>query len=249
MIETYYNHLAPYYKHLFLDWNASVERQATVLDGVIREFFGAAAKRILDAACGIGTQSLGLAQLGYEVTASDISEIEIEYAKAEAAQRGLAITFGVADMRRLREHYAQPFDLVIACDNAVPHLLSDAEILQAFEQFFHCTTKEGGCMISVRDYAAIERGGKKLMPRHAHQTHEGHLLVFDLWEFEGEFYNFTTYLVEDNGEAIAQTHVIRGGRYYCVSIAQLEELLKQAGFARVEVLRERYYQPVLVGRK
>lgn len=249
MIETYYNHLAPHYKHLFLDWNASVDRKATVLDEVIREFFGAATKRILDAACGIGTQSLGLAQLGYEVAASDISEIAIEHAKAEAAQRGLAITFGVADMRKLREHYAQPFDLVIACDNAVPHLLRDEEILQAFEQFFHCTTAEGGCIISVRDYAAMERSGKKLTPRHAHQTREGHMLVFDLWEFEGEFYNFTTYLVEDKGRATANTHVIRGGRYYCVSVEKLEELLKQAGFAHVAVLRERYYQPLLVGRK
>lgn len=118
MIATYYNRLAPHYKHLFLDWNTSVDRQATVLDEVIREFFGASARRVLDAACGIGTQCLGLAQLGYEVAASDISEMEIEHAKAEAAQRGLAITFGVADMRRLREHHAQTFDLVIACDNA-----------------------------------------------------------------------------------------------------------------------------------
>ncbi len=249
MPSTYYNRLAPYYKYLFLDWNTSVERQAAVLDGVIREFFGTSARRILDAACGIGTQSLGLAQLGYEVTASDISEIEIEHAKAEAAQRGLNIAFGVADMRHLREHDAQPFDLILACDNAIPHLLSDEEILQAFEQFYHGTTTEGGCLISVRDYAAMERGGKKLVPRHAHQTNEGHIIVFDLWEFAGEYYDFTTYLVEDLGQPTANTHVIRGGRYYCVTVAKLEALLKQAGFAHVTTLRERYYQPLLVGTK
>lgn len=152
-------------------------------------------------------------------------------------------------MRHLPQHYAQPFDLVLACDNAIPHLLSDAEILQAFTAFYHCTTAEGGCLISVRDYAAMERSGKRLVPRHAHQTREGHLLVFDLWEFEGEFYNFTTYFVEDNGGAQANTKVIRGGRYYCVTIARLEELLKQAGFARVTTLRECYYQPLLLARK
>jgi len=73
--------------------------------------------------------------------------------------------------------------------------------------------------------------------------------VFDLWEFEGEYYNFTTYIVEDNGQPTANTHVIRGGWYYCVTVAQLETLLKQAGFARVMTLRERYYQPLLVGCK
>ena len=75
------------------------------------------------------------------------------------------------------------------------------------------------------------------------------MLVFDLWEFEGENYDFTTYLVEDQGQSVANTHVIRGGRYYCVTIAKLETLLQQAGFARVTTLRERYYQPLLVGMK
>lgn len=152
-------------------------------------------------------------------------------------------------MRALQQSHAQPFDLIIACDNAIPHLLSDKEILQAFEQFYHCTTDEGGCIISVRDYAAMERNGKKLVPRHAHPTSEGHMIVFDLWEFEGEYYDFTTYIVEDQGGESAHTHVIRGGRYYCVTIEKLETLLKQAGFAHVTTLRERYYQPLLVGVK
>lgn len=95
----------------------------------------------------------------------------------------------------------------------------------------------------------MERSGKRLVPRHTHQTREGHFLVFDLWEFEGEFYNFTTYFVEDDGEAQANTQVLRGGRYYCVTIARLEELLKQAGFARVTTLWECYYQPLLLARK
>ncbi|NUO83369.1 hypothetical protein HUU05_25130 [candidate division KSB1 bacterium] len=95
----------------------------------------------------------------------------------------------------------------------------------------------------------MERGGNKLVPRPVHQTHDGHMIVFDVWEFEGEFYNFTTYLVEDLGQRTAVTHVIRGGRYYCVTVAKLETLLKQAGFAHVTTLRERYYQPLLVGTK
>jgi hypothetical protein len=37
-----------------------VERQASILDGIIREYFGGNVKSILDAACGIGTQSIGL---------------------------------------------------------------------------------------------------------------------------------------------------------------------------------------------
>ena len=72
-IDAYYDRLAPYYPYLYQDWEAGVARQAAQLDTVIRECFGPRARTVLDAACGIGTQCLGLAGLGYAVSASDIS--------------------------------------------------------------------------------------------------------------------------------------------------------------------------------
>src|SRR5579859_4697440 len=74
---------------IFRDWEASIHRQAVALDSVIREFWGQDHRTILDVACGIGTQALGLAQLGYTVIASDLSPNAIDRAKYEAAQRGL----------------------------------------------------------------------------------------------------------------------------------------------------------------
>jgi|SRR5579864_3298247 len=249
MIESYYNALASYHKFMFHDWESSISRQAPILDGVIREFFGNDASTILDAACGIGTQSIGLAQLGYLVNATDISRSEIEMARAEATKRGLDIEFRVADMRQLTETYDRTFDVVLACDNAIPHLLSDDEIRQAFEQFYQCAGPAGGCIISVRDYANMERAGKKIYPRTTHEIPGGRLILFDLWEFEGDYYDFTTYIVEDKGQATADTRAIRGGRYYCVTLSRLENLLTQAGFRQVVTLKNRLYQPLMIGVK
>ena len=252
-IEGYYDELAPYYKFLHRDWEASVARQAEALDGVIGEFFGPSARRVLDAACGIGTQCLGLAQRGYHVAASDISSAEIAVARAEAERRGLAIDFGLGDMRQLSQARPGPFDVVLACDNAIPHLLTEADILRAFQEFHRCTTPEGGCLISVRDYASLEeRAGQaatQFYPRTVHATPEGRVVIFDLWEFEGDYYDFTTYIVEDQPAAPAAVHVIRGGRYYCVTLAALERLLRQAGFGRVVTLTDRFFQPLLVALK
>ncbi len=249
MIAAFYDQLAPYYPYLYADWETSVKRQAAVLDSIIREFFGPTAQTILDAACGIGTQSIGLAALGYAVTASDISPTAVERARNLAQQRQLTIDFRVADMRRLRAAIPESFDVVIACDNAVPHLLTDDDILQTFQQFYHCATPHGGCIISVRDYANLERGGRQLHPRRVQDIPGGQLLMVDLWDFDGEHYDLTIYAVEDHGPAEAVTHILRGGRYYCVTIDRLEQLLKQAGFKHVSTLRERFFQPVLVGLK
>lgn len=251
MIENYYNDLTPYYKLIYPDWEASIKRQAAVLDSVIREFFGPAANRILDAACGIGTQSIGLAQLGYAVTASDISPAAIGQARQEAAQRALKIEFSVTDMRQLWSAQQKQFDVVIACDNAIPHLLTDDDILQAFAQFYQCVHAGGGTIITVRDYAQLQcdRSRQQLNPRLVHPTPEGRLIMFDLWEFDGRHYEITTYVVEDNGQPNANTRLIRGGRYYCVEIPLLEQLLQKVGFRDVVTLRDRFFQPLIVAKK
>ncbi len=85
---------------------------------------------MLDAAVGIGTQALGLATHGFQVTGSDISPAAVQRAGGDAARRGIRLPCLVADVRALPVRSAT-FDAVIACDNALPHLLSEDEIHQA----------------------------------------------------------------------------------------------------------------------
>lgn len=251
MVADYYNGLAPYYKLIYPDWDASLQRQAADLDGVIREFVGEQAKTVLDAACGIGTQSIGLAKLGYSITASDLSPVAVEQAQREALRHKVQIDFTVADMRQVWQVYQRQFDFLIACDNSVPHLLTDEDILQAFEQFHHCLRVGGACLISVRDYARMDRpgNGRQIYPRLVHPTESGQIVLMDVWQFEGAYYDLTTYIIQDEGQAEARTQVLRGGRYYCVEITQLENLFRAAGFREVIVLPERYFQPLIVALK
>lgn len=251
MTEAFYDNLAPYYKYIYPDWDKSIQRQAKELDSVIREYFGTDPLSILDVSCGIGTQSIGLAAIGYEVTASDISSIEIDHAQLEAVRHGVQIKFTVADMRQVWEIHKKQFDIVVACDNSIPHLLSNDEILAAFRQFHKCTKPQGGCIISVRDYAQFEvKDGQKMMyPRLVHLTDEGQIAIFDVWDISGDYYEITTYVVEDSGKPNASTQVIRGGKYYCVQILTLENLLLDAGFRSINLLRDRFFQPILVAKK
>jgi len=251
MIENYYDSLAPFYKFIYRDWNASVRSQANALDTVIREFTGNESKTVLDVACGIGTQSIGLAKLGYRVTSSDLSSAEIEMARQEAYRYEVQIEFQVADMRQVWDIFQKQFDVVLACDNAIPHLMDDNEILQAFKQFYQCTWTRGCCIISVRDYAELEKNDREdlIYPRHVHQTNDGRIVLFDIWRFDGNYYEMTTYIVEDIGRTEAKTLVLHGGRCYCVGISTLEELFRKAGFHEVVTIRNRFFQPLIVAKK
>jgi SAM-dependent methyltransferase len=244
----FYDELAPFYHLIYPDWETSMRRQGQALNALLRSRGASPPRTVLDAACGIGTQSLALAAFGYEVTASDLSPRAVERAACEAAARGLALRTSVADMRQVFDHHRRTFDAVIACDNSVPHLHTDADISRAFEQFFRCTAPGGLCLVSARDYDAIEKGGLRMVPHGVRQVGGTRYVLFQVWEWEGERYHTTMYVIEDPPTAEPAAHAMRS-TYYAVSIAKLMDLLRQAGFVEVELIDGEFFQPVVLGRR
>ncbi len=244
----FYDQLCPFYHLIYPDWEASIQRQAVQIDAVVREVWGTQVRSILDATCGIGTQAIGLSQLGYSVSASDISPRPVQRAKQEAEERGLSIAFGVADLRTLSSSYREPFDLVIACDNSIPHLLSDEEIREAFEEMYRCTTSGGGVLISVRDYDSSKGAGAEVVPYGLRTDGGRRFLVFQVWEFHGSIYDLSMYFVEDDGQSKCAVHIMRS-KYYAVPVARLVELMTEAGFRDVRRFDDRFFQPLIVGSK
>ncbi|HEX7154967.1 MAG TPA: class I SAM-dependent methyltransferase [Thermoanaerobaculia bacterium] len=240
----FYDQLAPDYHLIFENWDASIVRQAVALDGLIRDHWGGV-QRVLDAACGIGTQSIGLAQLGYRVTASDISAAEVDRARREASLRGVSLDVSQADMRKLAEQHGSGYDLVIACDNSVPHLLTDADILETFRQFRACLRPGGGCLITVRDYDREVKSGTQVKPYDMRLIDGVRYLVFQVWDFVGEHYTLSLYVVEDR-DGQCTTRVMRT-QYYAVGTDKLMALMREAGFKAVQRVDNRFYQPVILG--
>lgn len=60
-----YDELADHYHLIFENWDASIARQASAIAPILeRECGPARMTRVLDCACGIGTQVLGLTEIG-----------------------------------------------------------------------------------------------------------------------------------------------------------------------------------------
>jgi SAM-dependent methyltransferase len=248
MTKDFYDNLTPFYHLLYPDWERAMERQAALLDRLIRENWGNHVQTILDVSCGIGTQTLGLARLNYHLTASDLSEAAVERARQEAQKRGLTISFSVADMRQAYSHHRQQFEIVISCDNAVPHLLTDADLLQAFQQFYECLRPGGGVLLTVRDYEKEERQGTRLKPEGVRVQDGTRYILLQVWEFEGEIYEMSMYVIEDDGSGDCKTQVMRA-KYYAVGTTRLLALLAAAGFEDVKRVDGVHTQPVLLGTR
>ncbi len=77
-ISSFYDPLAEHYHLLFDDWDNAIDRQRRIIGPLLSSRKSGKALKILDCACGIGTQSLVLAKLGHRVTASDLSPAAVD---------------------------------------------------------------------------------------------------------------------------------------------------------------------------
>ena len=111
--QTFYNNMACQYDKLFQDWQVTTHEQAVILNNLFAESGFDNKARILDCACGIGTQAIGLAAIGYSVTASDISNGELAEATVRAEKNNVKIRFMHADFCALSDAF---FRAVRYCD-------------------------------------------------------------------------------------------------------------------------------------
>src|ERR1700685_3292337 len=248
MTATFYDELAPYFHLLYGDWERAILKQGAAISSLLGEFGVKSGDRVLDAACGIGTQTLGLAMLGFEVAASDISAGGLKRLRFELSSRSLHAQVHLDDLRTLARAASGSMAAILACDNSIPHLLSDAEILQSFRSCYRSLRAQGVAVFSVRDYAAIERRTPDVRPYGMRYVDGDRFLAVQVWEWDEDQYDLRLYLTREFADGRCETRVLRS-RYYAVSIARLCELLLEAGFVEVQRRDHVLHQPVLVGRR
>lgn len=249
IIQKFYDNLASKYDLLFKDWNASCKEQATVIKKILDCHGFDIGTKILDCACGIGTQSIGLAELGYDVTASDISENELNEAKRRCEDKELKIEFRRADFRELESTFSNSFDVVIAMDNALPHMLNKTELEKAIRSISGRIKKGGLFIASIRDYDEILKTKPLYSPPYMHETENGQRISFQTWNWAGENYRFTQYIIEDEKSLSVSKFECE---YRAVRRDELYSILINNGFSKAKWLfndESGYYQPIIVATK
>ena len=249
IIQTFYDKLAAHYDKLFLDWNKATKEQAEILQNIFKKYDCDSSAKILDCACGIGTQAIGLAALGYDVTASDISDKELAEAKIRAANAKLKICFKKADFCALSAVFSEFFDIVIAMDNALPHMLSSKDLEKAVKSITTHIKEHGIFVGSIRDYDALLQEKPPYSPPYIHKTEKGKRVSFQTWVWNGELYKLTQYVIEDEESLSINKFECE---YRATRREELTRLFNENGCKEVFWLfpeETGFYQPVIVARK
>ena len=249
IIQTFYNNLASKYDKLFLDWHATTKEHALILDKLFKANGYDNKSEILDCACGIGTQAIGLASLGYNVTASDISDGELAEAKKRAMQSNVNISFKYADFRALSETFSQQFDIIVAMDNALPHMLTNNDLKIAIKSITNKIASGGMFVASIRDYDALLDSKPPYSAPYIHKTEKGQRVSFQTWNWKGDCYKLIQYIIED--EITLEISKFEC-EYRAIRREELTNILISNGFGdAVWKFPEEtsFYQPIVLAKK
>ena len=249
IVQTFYDSMATQYDKLFSDWQAATKEQAIILSRIFTDCEFDKTARILDCACGIGTQAIGLAALGYLITASDISDGELAEASERAVKNGVNIRFEHADFCSLSDTFSDQFDIVIAMDNALPHMLTTEALESAVRSITGQIVPGGIFVASIRDYDSILDKKPPYSPPYIHKTDNGQRVSFQTWDWSDENYRLTQYIIVDEDKLQISKFECE---YRAVRRDELTNLLQSNGCRDVTWRfpeETGFYQPIVVARK
>ncbi|MAS34315.1 MAG: hypothetical protein CL610_09930 [Anaerolineaceae bacterium] len=245
----FYDAIAEYYPLFYRDWQTQLEREGLGLRAIFRN---KGVTRVLDPSCGAGTQAIALAQLGFQVVATDPSPGMLRKAQEIAAQFELRgeLEFHRADFISLEDVVSGPFDAVVTKGNALPHLLTDDEIELTLHTFYELLRPGGVLVIGMRDFGPFMEARPRFIPGFTHTLDDDReFITFDIWEWqEGPPVIATQnlYIVQGKDDDYDTTR--RQVIFRPLSTDEVKVALLEAGFDEISDQPDRS-ERVLVARK
>lgn len=250
-VELFYDELSEEYHLLLSNWDEVVKGQGETLNQILLSYVQRNQLDILDCSCGIGTQAIGLALKGHQVFASDLSSRAVERAKMEAKRFGLNMRFGVSDFRALKAQIPGDFDVVVSCDNSIPHLLTQADLRLAFENMYGKLRTNGMILVSIRDYDLLQKESPSGMAPRKIQDKNGTRIYMQTWDWNNlrDSYEVELFLMKQTDSAWSTTSYKTTYRAWLRG--EVSAALVGVGFQDIQWLMPEetgYYQPIVIAR-
>lgn len=162
-------------------WLEPEEGEAHALKFVARSQLPA--RRILDCACGRGTDAIALAQAGHRVWAADASPAMVAAARERVATAGVDVRVEVCPWENLPARFAEPFDLVLCLGNSISHLPGD-HMVPAFRGMAGVLAEGGRLVVNARNWEKLRRDRPRLTyPERMLERNGRRCLPLYIWRF------------------------------------------------------------------
>jgi SAM-dependent methyltransferase len=187
----FYDALAVDYDR-FVNWNARLAHELPFLEDL---FEVTDVGRVLDTACGTGQHSIALAQRGYEVVGTDLSQAMVRAARANARAAGVDVEFYVAGLGQQSSlaqdsSVAMTFDAALCLGNSLPHMLSPGAIEDALADFSSVLRPGGLLVIQNRNFDRVWAVRERFMGPQSYREPGREWLFVRFYDFHPETVTF-----------------------------------------------------------
>jgi glycine/sarcosine N-methyltransferase len=186
-------------------------------------------KKVLDAGCGTGFQSLLLAKLGVDVTALDVSGKMLSVLKKHAREFRVKIATLEGNFLNLPASFDGTFDAALCLGNTLPHLLKKEEVRTTFDNFASSTKPNGGVVIQILNYHKIL--AQRETVQSVRQLENTTITRSYRYEMDRIFFTIET-VVEKKGSSNRSTRTVE---LRPILPDELKEALLSAGFEEIRI--------------
>ena len=222
----------------FVDWEGRLAREMPFFE---RLFAERGVGRLLDVACGTGHHAIALAQRGYEVVGSDVSQGMISRAQENAAAAGVRVTFFQAALGELGKWVEEPYDALLCLGNSLPSLLREDALKDALADLAQVLVPGGLLVLQNLNYDRVWPQRERFMPLQNHRQGDEEWLFFRFVDFRLETLIFNMVVLHKNGgawEYRAEATELRP-----IFKEDLGRLLGQTGFAGMDFYGDYGFNP------
>ena len=213
------------------NWQEQVVYERELLEKVLGESKG---RHILDCSCGSGGQAIPLAQLGWRVTATDITEASLAEAIEHAQMLKLDMNFQACDMSELGQYFHNEFACVLSC-MALDNILEDDALVAALRGMWYALKENGICYLRVRDFDNILAIQPHYEVKEERMTPVGQVLRLEDWIYESKTHLICSWILLCKKPAYWETQVF-SWRRRALRKAEFQQFLAAAGFVEITFL-------------
>lgn len=197
-----------------------------------RVFAGADIKTVLDCSIGSGNLTLELAELGYRVTGSDLSEAMLARCREKAEKRDLAVELFASDFREIDRTAPGTYDCVMSTGNSLPYV-PNGEVAETLAAMDRLVNPGGYLYVDLRNWDKIV--AERQQYYFYRPMYHGDLRVdaIQFWEHcpDGSIIFHIVFTLEREGKLV-QREVFQE-HYHPLSRSIVENTLKDLGY-RIE---------------
>ena len=192
-------------------------------------------KSLLDVSIGSGSATLPLADLGVNLSGSDLSETMLANCKRKAESRDFPIELKCCDFRNVSEHFEGPFDCVASTGNSLPYVSND-DVLKTLEQMDALIRPGGYIYFEIRNWDKVLEDKKRFFPYAPFFDGDTRINLTQIWDYNSDgSITFNILYVFERDSRFLQTEVFEE-HYIPIKRDVLLGKLEDMGYQDIQLL-------------